>query len=220
MTVIIISQCIHISKYHLVYLRDKQCLFVNYTSIKPGKISAFQLHDSHWWCLQDLSLGKDVDLSLYPVSSLVHKLVLVIQFPLPVIETTHPLEMGLGHIFCHFSPQNAYSQNKRHTGRNSCLPADCCGVGMRLLALWHPSCVYETLCWDPCRSCERMQRTLASSSPKSCSPQNFLLCEIKHFYYGLNWLGMKFSVTVSCMHLRSSTIFKMFMKNVLFMKSR
>ena len=27
---IIISQCIHISKYHLVYLRDKQCLFVNY----------------------------------------------------------------------------------------------------------------------------------------------------------------------------------------------
>lgn len=115
---IIISQCIHISKYHLVYLRDKQCLFVNYTSIKPGKISAFQLHNSHWWCLQDLSLGKDVDLSLYPVFSLVPKLVLVIQFPLPVIETTHPLEMGLGHIFCHFSHQNAYSQSKRHTGRN------------------------------------------------------------------------------------------------------
>ena len=112
MTVIIISQCLHISKYHLVYLTDIQCLFVNYTSIKPGKIFAFQLHNSHWWCLQDLSLGKDVDLFLYPVSSLVPKLVLVIQFSLPVIETTHPLEMGLGHIFCHFSPQNAYFQNR------------------------------------------------------------------------------------------------------------
>ena len=86
-------------------------LFVNYTSIKPGKIFAFQLHNSHWWCLQDLSLGKDVDLFLYPVSSLVPKLVLVIQFSLWVIKP--PLEMGLGHTFCHFSPQNAYFENKR-----------------------------------------------------------------------------------------------------------
>ena len=32
------------------------------------------------------ALGKDVDLFLYPVSSLVPKLVLVIQFSLPVIK--------------------------------------------------------------------------------------------------------------------------------------
>ena len=218
---IIISQCLHISKYHLVYLTDIQCLFVNYTSIKPGKIFAFQLHNSHWWCLQDLSLGKDVDLFLYPVSSLVPKLVLVIQFSLPVIETTHPLEMGLGHIFCHFSPQNAYFQNKRHTGRNfssSCWllwsQDETAGTLAPILGLWDAMLRATQAVWQ-----DEEDSELKLTELSTCSPQN-LLCEIKHFYHCLNWLGMKFSVTVSCIHLKSSTIFNMFMKNILFMKNR
>ena len=50
--VVIISQCIHIPKYHVVYLKYIQYLFVNQTSIKLEKICLskvcyFLIHC--WW---------------------------------------------------------------------------------------------------------------------------------------------------------------------------
>lgn len=126
-----------------------------------------------------------------------------------------PIRNGLGgHIFCHFSPQNAYFQNKRHTGRNfssSCWllrsQHETTGTLAPILGLWDAMLRATQAVWQDEENSE-----LKLTELSACSPQN-LLCEIKHFYHCLNWLGMKFSVTVSCMHLKSSTIFNMFMKN-------